>query len=244
VDRSVEARPGDYDKPETLAKAYAGVDRLLIIPSSEIRPGVRGTQVRTAIDAALQTGVKHIFLVSAAGTHEEPEPTLGAAYWSGEQHLIKTAPTWTILRMNYYAETMAEEIQMSKDAGVLPGFGEERVAYVSRDDLAAAAAGALLSDGHAGAIYYITGPAVVGGPERAAIASEILGRSISYAVVTKDQLRANLQMAKLPDAIIDVFCEIKTAFVEGKFDIVTGQVERLSGRSPKSLRDILARTLM
>jgi NAD(P)H dehydrogenase (quinone) len=90
----------------------------------------------------------------------------------------------------------------------------------------------------------ITGPAVVCGPERAAIASEILGRSISYAVVTKDQLRANLQMAKLPDAIIDVFCEIKTAFVEGKFDIVTGQVERLSGRSPKSLRDILARTLM
>jgi NAD(P)H dehydrogenase (quinone) len=77
--------------------------------------------------------------------------------------------------MNYYAESMAEEIKMSLGINVLTGLGDERVAYVSRDDLAAAAAGVLLNDGHAGAIYNGTGSAVVNGAEKAAIVSEIVG---------------------------------------------------------------------
>jgi hypothetical protein len=52
---------------------------------------------------------------------------------------------------------------------VLTGLGDERVAYVSRDDLAAAAAGVLLREGHVRAIYNGTGPAIVSGPEKAAI---------------------------------------------------------------------------
>jgi len=244
VNGGVEARQGDYDQPDTLVEAYADLDRLLIIPSSDLRPGVRGGQLRSAIDAAVQAGVRHIFLVSAVGTHEEAAPSLGEAYWVGEQHLIKTAPRWTVLRMNYFAESMADEIQMSKGADVLAGLGDERVAYVSRDDLAAAAAGALLGEGHAGAIYNVTGPAIVTGPDRAAILSEILGKPVKYAVITEEQLHAGLSQAGLPEPIIDVFCEIKTSFIQGKFDILTGDLERLSGRQPRPLREVLAASLM
>jgi NAD(P)H dehydrogenase (quinone) len=239
-----EARHGDYDQPETLTKAYTGLDRLLIIPSSDLRPGVRGSQLKNAINAAVQAGVGHVFLFSAVGTHEEADPSLGAAYWTGEQHLIKTAPRWTILRMSYYAESMADEIKMSQGQGVLAGLGNERVSYVSRDDLAVAAAGVLLGRGHEGAIYSGTGPAVITGSERAAIVSELLGKAINYAVITEDQLRAGLSQANLPDLIIDALVEIKRTFVQGKFDIVTGDIERLSGRAPKSLREILAQQLV
>ncbi len=243
VQGGIEARQGDYDRPEALLHAYAGLDRLLIIPSSELQPGVRGKQLTAAIDAARRAGVGHIFLVSAAGTREEADPGLGAAYWAGEQHLIKTATRWTILRMNYYAQSMAEEIQMSLNQGMLAGLGDERVAYVSRDDLAAAAAGALLSEGHAGAIYNLTGPATVSGAERAAMVADILGKPFSYATITEDQLRAGLSQAGLPELIIEALVEIKTNFVHGVFDILTGDTQRLSGRAPKSLREILATTL-
>ena len=81
--------------------------------------------------------------------------------------------------MNYYAESMAEEIQMSLGMNLLTGLGDERVAYVSREDLAAAAAGALLGDGHAGAIYNGTGPAVVSGLEKAALVANTIPRSAS-----------------------------------------------------------------
>lgn len=123
--------------------------------------GVRGRQTKAAIDAALQAGVKHIVLMSAASTKEAQEPYLGASYWTAEQHLIKKSPRWTFLRMNYYAESMAQEIQMSLGMGVLTGLGAERVGYVSRNDVAAAAAGILLGEGHVGAIYNATGPAAV-----------------------------------------------------------------------------------
>jgi NAD(P)H dehydrogenase (quinone) len=63
---------------------------------------------------------------------------------------MRTAPRWTILRMNYYAESFAQVASMSLGTGVVPGLGENRVAFVSRDDLAGAAAGILLGDGHAG----------------------------------------------------------------------------------------------
>ncbi|PSJ57446.1 SDR family oxidoreductase [Kumtagia ephedrae] len=235
----VEARAGDYDQPDTLLQAYSGLDRLIIIPSADMRPGVRGVQLKAAIDAAVKAGVGHIYLTSAAGTRQAAVPTVGESYWTGEQHLIRNASRWTILRMNYYAESMVDEILSSQGQGVLAGLGDERVAFVSRDDLAAAAAGALLTDGHAGAIYNATGPAVISGTERAAIASEILGRPLGWIVIGPDQLRHGLTQAGLPAEIIDAIVEIKTTFVQGYFDVLTTDVQRLSGRAPKSLREAL-----
>lgn len=240
---TVEGRFGDYNRPDSLAQAYEGLDRLLIIPSADLAPGVRGRQLRAAIDAAKQVGVAQVFLISAAGTHEAAAPSLGDAYWVGEQALIRTAMQWTILRMNYYAESMADEIKMALGDGVLAGLGDERVAYVSREDVAAAAAGALLGDGHTGAIYNLTGPATITGPDRAAIVSEIVGRPVSYAPITVEQLRIGLAQAGLPEVILDAMMEIKTSFIEGKFDIVTGDVERLAGRPARTLREILAAKL-
>lgn len=235
----VEWRQGDYDKPETLRQAYTELDRLLLIPSADLQPGVRGRQLKAAIEAALASDVKHIVLLSAAGTREVPPHALGSGYWIGEQTLIKTAPRWTILRMNYYSESLGDEIKMSLGSGVLVGLGEGRVAFISRNDVAAAAAGVLLGDNHAGAIYNLTGPAAVTGPERAAIASEVTGKSISYLTLTEGDLRGGLAQAQLPEPIVNALVEIKQNFVGGKFDIVTGDVARLSGNQPKTLHEAL-----
>ncbi|MGF6975559.1 NAD(P)H dehydrogenase (quinone) [Paraburkholderia sp. JPY465] len=238
-----EGREGDYDRPDSLVRAYQGLDRLLIIPSADLRPGVRGRQLKAAIDAAGQAGVAHVVLVSAAGTKEAAEPSIGAPYWDGEQHLIRTAPRWTILRMNYYAESMADEIKSSLGSGVLAGLGPERVAYVSRDDVAAAAAGILTSEGHAGAIYHATGSAVVTGEERAVLVSELTGSPVGFVVLTQEQLAGGLAQAGLPEPVVSVVLDIKRNFVAGAFDIVTGDVERLAGRPSTPLRDVLAAAL-
>jgi NAD(P)H dehydrogenase (quinone) len=243
VQAPAEGRHGDFDAPHSLMRAYEGLDRVLLIPSVDLRPGVRGRQMKDAIDAANKAGVKHLFLVSAAGTRQAVLPEMREAYWTAEQHLIKTAATWTILRMNYYAEAMAQEMQMSLGTGVLTGLGEERIAYVSRDDLAAAAAGALLGEGHAGAIYSVSGLAAVTGAERAQMATELTGKPVQFVVITEAQLRDGLAQAKLPSEIVEAMVEIKHNFVAGAFDIVTGDAERLAGRKPRALREVLAATL-
>lgn len=243
VQPPAQGRHGDYDRADTLVEAYRGLDRLLLIPSADLRPGVRGRQFMAAIDAAVRAGVPHIVMVSAAGTREMAEPSVGAAYWVGEQHLVRTAARWTILRMNYYAESFAQQVPLSLGAGVLPGLGENRVAFVSRDDVAAAAAGILLGEGHAGAVYNATGPAALSGAQRAALVAEITGQPLRFAVSDEAGLRQGLAQAGIPEGFADAVIEIEKNFVAGAFDVVTGDVARLAGREPRAFRDLLADSL-
>lgn len=235
----VESRLGDYDRPETLVSAYAGLDRLLLIPSSDLREGVRGAQNVAAIDAAVAAGVRHVVLLSALGTRKQEEPAVGASYWVGEQHLIKSAPAWTIVRMGYYAEAFAQEARTSVGTGVLTGLSENRVTYVSRDDVAAAVAGVLIGDGHDGAIYAATGPKSLTGAERAEAATTFMGKQFGFVVLTEEQLRGGMAQAGLPLDVVNAVVSIQADFAAAAFDIVTGDVERLSGRAPKALEDVL-----
>jgi NAD(P)H dehydrogenase (quinone) len=198
---------------------------------------------RPSIDTAVKAGVKHIVLMSAVGTRQEEEPARGASYWRGEQHLNATAPAWTILRMNFYAESFVQLAQAAVNQGVLTGLAENRAAFVARGDVAAAAAGILIGDGHAGTIYNATGPERLSGAKRAALISEITGRPLAFRVITEEQLRSALTKTGLPAGAVNTVVSIQASFAAGVFDIVTGDVERLGGRRPKSLRDVLAGAL-
>jgi NAD(P)H dehydrogenase (quinone) len=243
VSGRIEGRFGDYDRPDSLAKAYAGLDRLLIITTVAPEPGKRGAQNVAAIDAAVKAGVKHIVFISGVGTRQEEEPARGASYWRGEQRLIATAPAWTILRMNFYHEAFVQLAQAALRQGVLPGLAENRAAFVARDDVAATAAGILLGEGHAGAIYNATGPERLSGADRAGLITDITGRPLAFRIISEEQLRAGLTQAGLPAGAVNIVTGIQASFAAGVFDILTGDVERLSGRPPKPLRDVLERAL-
>src|SRR5258705_11901006 len=101
VSGPAQGRFGDYNRPESLAEAYAGLDRLLIIPT--VDPEKRGAQNVAAIDAAVRAGVKHIAFMSAAGTRQEEEPALGASFWRGGDEPIATAPALPTLRIIVFA---------------------------------------------------------------------------------------------------------------------------------------------
>lgn len=237
----VEGRFGDYDRPETLASAYTGLDRLLLIPSADLRPGVHATQITAAVDAAVEANVGHIFLLSATGTRVRAEPAIGAGYWAGEHRLLRSdAKAWTILRMNFFAETFAEQGAMAAGIGHIPGFAENKVAFVSREDVAIACAGALVSANHAGAIYNLSGPDRVSGAERAALLSKATGKPIVFQVLTEEQLRGAMGQAGLPPFIVDAIVSMQEAQAEGAYDVVSGDLEKLAGRSPRSLQSVLS----
>lgn len=235
----VEARHGDYNDRAGLVAAYRGLDAVMLIPV----PGGRGAQFRNAIDAAVEAGVGHILLLSTTGTREAAEPSMFAAYWEGEQHLIKTAPRWTILRMNYYAESFAQTAPMSAAAGALVGLGDGRVAFVSRDDVAAAAAGILLGLGQPGAIYNATGATAYDGAARAAAIAQAAGKPVAFHVLPPAALREQLQAAQVPAPYVAAMLDIESKFAEGGFDLVSGDVLKLAGRPPRTLEQVLGQAL-
>ena len=230
------ARFGDYNRPETLVEAYAGLDRLLVIPTLE--PVGRAKQNMTAIDGRRsRLQVKHVvFMSTAHGARREEEPALSASYWRGEQHLVAKASAWTILRMNYYAEGFVQQAQASLAQGVLTGLAENRVAFVARDDVAAAALGILIGNGHDGAIYNATGPgATIGRGTRGPYRRDHWSTACVLRVITEEHLgcAGTRRAGLLPAAVINVVTSIQASFAAGAFDVVTGDVERLGGRPPK-----------
>ncbi|WKV52252.1 NAD(P)H-binding protein [Dickeya fangzhongdai] len=242
---SVEGRRGDYNQPESLRSAYSGLDRLLIIPSPDLQPGIRGAQYITAINAAVTSGVEHIVLLSSVLAEPVEEPDIGASFWKAEQYLKENAKSWTILRMNYYAESFAQWASMLLGSGssVLPGLGENRTAFVARDDVAAAAAGILLGDGHAGATYHATGEESVSGQARAALVSEISGKPLRFVVTTAERMSGELALAGMSEVYVNAVIGIEQHSVDGSYDIVTDDVERLTGRKPRAFRDVLSACL-
>ena len=117
------------------------------------------------------------------------------------------------------------------------------MAFVARDDIAAAAAGILIGEGHAGAIYNATGDKAYTGAERAALISELTGKPVGFITVPAEALRAGMAKAGLPEGAINSWVSIQNDFAAGAFNIVTGDIERLAGRAPKSLRDALSAAL-
>src|SRR3989442_14512236 len=104
----------------------------------------------------------------------------------------------------------------------MTGLAETRVAIVARGDVAAAAAGILIGDGHAGATYNATGPARLSGAERAALIAEITGRPLAFRVISEEQLRAGLTQAGLPAGAGQPRVGIQAGFAAG------GVVHRVS----------------
>jgi NAD(P)H dehydrogenase (quinone) len=141
--------------------------------------------------------------------------------------------------MAYYIESLIQEAQMSLPTGVLAAISNTPVNFVARDDLAAAAAGLLATEGqHHGAIYQGTGPGSLTAQERAAVFSRAAGKPLAFVQVTPEQLGQGLKGAGLPAPIIDAVLSIQNMWAVGGFDVTTGDIERLSGRKPRSVAEV------
>jgi NAD(P)H dehydrogenase (quinone) len=219
--------------------AFAGLDRLLIIPSSDVHPGMRAKQGHDAIQRAIEAGVGHVVLMSSLGTRAAEVPHLWQTYFVSEQALMALAKKWTILRMAYYAESFIDEVRMSLPRGIHAATSNAPVNFVARADVAAAAAGILAGEDHHGAIYQATGPAALDGEARASLVSKVTDKRFAFAAVSVAQYREGLAAAGLPPFVVDAVLSIQDMWSVGGFDVTTGDVERLSGRRSRSLEDAM-----
>ena len=234
----VETRAGDFHKPETLTEAFRGLDKLMVIPPSDVKSAAGSKQACAAIDKAVAAGVRHITYLSAAGTRFAEVPHLWESFFVPEQALMRSAKEWSILRMAFYAESFLDRAKMSLVQGVFASSSSALVNFVARGDVAAAAAGLAATEGHHGAIYNATGPETLDGPARAAVVAQVTGKPFAFVQLPLEQLLGGLRAAGLPPAVIDAFASIEDMWAKGAFDITTGDVARLAGRAPRPLIDV------
>ena len=232
-------RTGDFDVPGGLLPAFRGIEKLLIIPTSDLRTGVRRKQHCAAVRAAVGAGVHHIIYLSTVGAR--PGPDLFDTHFSTEMALFELATVWTVIRMSLYADNLLAVLPRAVTSGTYAAPDAAPVAYVSRDNVAALAAGILATPGHENVTYYATGPRAVTQEEVAAAAAKASGRPVSHVPITPEQLRQGLVEAGLSAGAIRVYLDIQEAMRTGAFDMVSGDMARLAGRPAESLDAFLDR---
>jgi NAD(P)H dehydrogenase (quinone) len=240
--RGVEVRAADFAKPETLEKAFAGVDRLLLISTGDLFPeGLRLRQHRNAVNAAVAAGVKHVVYTSAPAPYPTPTGSLiNDHYWT-EQALAASPLEWTILRHHIYTDFLVGSLATALKHGVLTNSaGTGGNAYVTRRDCASADAAALAADFSGRRILDITGPAPVTPTELAALASELSGKPLKYQPLSRPEHEKVLAAAGLPPFLIAALTDFDQAQARGYHAIRSPAVQELTGKAPQSVREFLA----
>lgn len=241
--QGVQVRSGDFDDGAGLSTAFAGIERLAIIPTSDLQPGVRLRQQTAAVKAAVASGVRHLIYISTVSARPDPKNVLFDSHFATEQALIGSGVPWTLLRMSVYTDTLldaANRALASKSYAAVPG---APAAYVVRDDIAAAAAGILATSGHEGITYHATGPVSISQPQIAEAIAQAGGVPIKFVETTEAQQRTGLAAAGLPAWLVDTVAGFQAALRAGAFDLVSGDVERLSGKPAESPAEFLKRSL-
>jgi NAD(P)H dehydrogenase (quinone) len=234
ADRGVRVRAGDFKDAAGLTGALEGVDRLLLIPMPDLMPGVRPPLHRAGVEAARKAGVGHVIYVSSVGARPAASDDILNTHFETEQALIASGLPWTFVRMGPYTDFLLDSMKAAVTTGRHASRGGAPSAPVVRDDLAAAAAGLLASHGHAGMAYHATGPVSLTAAELASAVGAAFGKSVSYTARTDEEERAGLAAAGLPAPMADVLARFQDASAAGLFDVVTHDVERLSGRPARS----------
>jgi NAD(P)H dehydrogenase (quinone) len=237
--RGASVRFGDFSEPESLDEAYRGGTRMLLI-SINGGGGDRPALHKVAIDAAVRAGVKHIAYTSYVNADRYETSTIAVDHRRTERILQESAIAWTMLRNQIYANGLVDQaVQIVRDGGLVTYTPDARVAYVTREDCAAAAAAVLATPGHENKAYNITGPDAIGPRELVALASEISGKRVELMVYSEADYRARLAQSGMPEAAINGTISFAAELDSPYLREPSTAVAELTGRPAKSVRQLL-----
>ena len=236
--RGAQVRFGDFDAPESLPAAFAGVERMLLISTMDI--GRRVPQHRNAVEAAVRAGVEHI--VYTSGLNSTPaNPAFVVGEHSASDRLVQeSGVAWTVLGMGLYAEfRVPPGVEAVATGRYRHNGGDGRTAYVSRVDCAAVAAGVLVADGHANVTYDVTGPELHTQAQVAALYAEVTGRPVEAVNVSDGHRAADFMAAGYDEYAAGSAASWGTAIRVGALDGVSTVIEQVTSRPARTLRQVL-----
>lgn len=237
----VQVREADYDRPATLADAFEGARRVLLISSDAV--GRRVPQHRAVIDAAGHAGVELLAYTSVLRA-DSSALGLAAEHRETEAAIRASGLTWAMLRNGWYTENFTLAIPAALAHGAFIGAaGEGRIAAAARNDYAAAAAAVLTGDIQHDRILELAGDTSFTLAELAREISRQSGKPVPYVNLGEADYRAALVQAGLPDALADLIADSHAAAATGALFDEGGELGRLIGRPTTPMPVTVAQAL-
>jgi NAD(P)H dehydrogenase (quinone) len=238
----VRVRRGDFADPASLTAAFQGAAQVLIVSSNA---GAQGgdplAHHDAAIKAAKAAGAKRIVYTShmAASPVSAFPPMRDHA--ATETMLSGSGLAWTALRNGFYG---ASGIAMMGDAlktGLLETAQDGKFSWAAHEDLAEAAAIILADEGkYDGPTPALTGVETLDFGDLAQIASTLEGRPVLRTIITDEEMRAKVAARGAPARAAEMVMGLYIAARNGEFAQIDPALERLLGRPPITMRNLMA----
>ncbi|NOV02283.1 SDR family oxidoreductase [Paenibacillus planticolens] len=236
-DRGVDVRYGDFDQPETLDKAFAGIDRLLLVSTD----GDNETRIRqhaAAVAAAKRANVGFIAYTSL-GNASENTIFLAPVHRATEEAIINSGIPYSFLRNNWYLENETASIQaVLGGAPWLTSAGSGKVGWAARRDYAQAAAAVLTGEGHENTAYELSGK-LLAQEELASILAGVLGREVPVQQVDDATYAGIMTSAGVPDPVIPILVGIQSAIRDGALEVESNDLQNLLGHPATPIDEAL-----
>lgn len=238
--KGVQVRQGSFDDAASLDAAFKDVARILIISTDAVGvPGKRVAQHKTAVEAAGRAGAQLVLYTSMVDPANS-EVLFAPDHTQTEEAIIDSGVPYTILRASWYQEGLLNSLpNVVKSGKWVTATKGGRLAHLSRDDIAAAAAAALVRDTTGNEILTLTGEAPRSYAEIAEMVSAETGKPIEIVEVDDTAYAEGLRKAGLPDPVADLVTSIERNIRLGKFDTTTGDYEMLTGKKPQPLKTFI-----
>jgi len=235
----VEIVQGDMARPETLTGALRGVDRAMLISSSN--PSMLEVQ-SNFIEAARNAGVKHVVKLSGIIAELDSPFRFARMHAEIERRLEASGMAFTHLRAGEFMHAYFRQVPsiVAKGALFLP-MEDAKIASIDVGDIAEVAATILTGPGHQGKIYPLTGPEALSMAEVAEKLSAATGKRIQYINITPDEAKRAQLAAGLPPFTADALAELFAERRKGKEAQVSPIMETIIGRRPTSFDEFATR---
>ncbi|MDI9888294.1 NAD(P)H-binding protein [Streptomyces sp. HNM0645] len=230
----------DWYAPDTFREALAGADRVYLVPP--VGDPDPAAVMLPFLRQAREAGVHRAVLLSSSAT-PEGGPAAGAVH----RALPGLFDEWAVLRPSWFMQnftgTHPHAAGIRENGTILTAAGTGRVGFVDADDIAAVAAHALTDEPAPGPDLVLTGPETLSHDDVAAIVARVTGRPVVHLRLTHDELRDRLA-ARMPWEFAALLAGMDRAIAAGAEDRTTDTVRRVTGRPPRSFREVAERELL
>jgi uncharacterized protein YbjT (DUF2867 family) len=226
-----------YHDTDEMELALRGAETMFMVSGRE--SPTRLDEHKSAVDAAVRAGVGRIVYTSFANASADTAFILGRQHHWTEEHIRATGLDFTFLRDNLYLDFVPF---FTTPEGVIPApGGDGRAAFVARDDVADSAVAVLTEAGHEGKAYLMTGGKALTLGEWAEVLGDSIGREIVYKPETIEEAYASRAHYGAPDWEVEGWVTSYVALARGELEVVSDDVQRLSGHLPLELPELLER---
>ena len=234
----VQVRQGDYDDPASLFVAFQGIEKVLLVSTSELGDRIRTQQHQHVIEAAQQAGVRHMVYTSVLNPSRNSHFGGSASHLATEEYLKASGLTYTVLRNTLYLDLVptfagAESLPIET---VYSAVADGKVSFALREEIGQALANVLTSTGHDNQVYDIAPAPAYSMQDVATTLGEISRHPVAYVPITADQMRAGMREHQVPEPVVDLMVGIVSAMRGNEFNSTSGTFEQLLGRKPTDLK--------